>query len=126
MVAVVWKPIYDGQTKADHKKHREEPVWATHLVIEKQHKHLAMAALDWLLSHPAFMSVNKLNTILVPQLQQGTGEAEKAILIRAVKCQKYVQDNILMATLEGAINLDMPNSNKASPSTLCHFVMRMK
>ena len=61
----------------DRKQDGDEPVWVTHVVMETYHKRAVVAALDWLLSHLVFTLVNKLNTILVPQLQQGTGSAEK-------------------------------------------------
>ena len=83
MVVVVWKPILDGCTKVDHRKDGDDPVWVTHVVVD--YKWSVVAALDWLLSHPAFTSVNKLNTILVPQLQLGAGNVEKMKLVKAVR-----------------------------------------
>ena len=79
--------------------------------------------MDFILSLPSYTAVNKLGTAMVPQYQRNSGMAAKLKLLKVIKKQKYFQDQIYMATLDGALGLDLVN---LKGQTLRKFVMDTK
>ena len=110
-VALIWKPIYNGMTKEKCAKEVDgvEAVWAIHVIAKKSDVHSVTGAMDFILSLPSYTAVNKLGTAMVPQYQRNSGMAAKLKLLKVIKKQKYFQDRIYMATLDGALGLDLVN-----------------
>ena len=110
-VALIWKLIYDGMTKEEHAKEADgaEAVWVIHIIAKKSNVRSVTGAMDFILSLPSYTAVNKLGTAMVPQYQWNSGMAAKLKLLKVIKKQKYFQDWIYTATLDGALGLDLVN-----------------
>ena len=124
-VALIWKPVYNGMTKEERAKEADgvEAVWAIHVIAKKSDVCSVTGVMDFILSLPSYMAVNKLGTAMVPQYQWNSGMAAKLKLLKVIKKQKYFQDWIYTATLDGALGLDLVN---LKGQTLRKFVMDTK
>ena len=124
-VALVFKPIFNGMSKKEREEQgvKSDPVYGTHVIACRSQKAAVSMLIDFILALPTFTAVNKLNTLMIPVHNRNGGLSEATKLKKVIGRQRYFQNNIYSAPVQGLLSLDVPNSKKLMART---YIMSMK
>ena len=124
-VALVFKLFFNGMSKKEREEQgvKSDPVYGMHVIAYHLQKAAISMLIDFILALPTFTAINKLNTLMIPVHNCNGGPSEATKLKKAIGRQRYFQNNIYSAPVQGLLSLDVPNSEKLMART---YIMSMK